>query len=61
LSYNGKQSRKQKISQNKEVWDYSNWLGAGRPRNRYSSPSMVKNFPFSISSRPALGTTQPPV
>jgi hypothetical protein len=26
-----------------------------------SSPSMVKNFYFSISSRPAMGSTQPPV
>jgi hypothetical protein len=26
-----------------------------------SSPSWVKNFHFSISSRPALGSTQPPI
>jgi hypothetical protein len=26
-----------------------------------SSPSRVKNFHFSISSRPALGSTQPPI
>jgi hypothetical protein len=25
------------------------------------SPSRVKNFHFSISSRPALGSTQPPI
>jgi hypothetical protein len=28
---------------------------------RSSSPSRVKNFLFSISSRPALGPTQPPI
>jgi hypothetical protein len=26
-----------------------------------SSPGRVKNFQFSISSRPALGSTQPPI
>jgi hypothetical protein len=26
-----------------------------------SSPGRVKNFYFSISSRPALGSTQPPI
>jgi hypothetical protein len=26
-----------------------------------SSPSRVKNFHFSMSSRPALGSTQPPI
>jgi hypothetical protein len=26
-----------------------------------SSPGMVKNFHFSVSSRPALGSTQPPI
>jgi hypothetical protein len=26
-----------------------------------SSPGRVKNFHFSISSRPALGSTQPPI
>jgi hypothetical protein len=31
-------------------------LGDGR-----SSHSRVKNFHFSISSRPALGSTQPPI
>jgi hypothetical protein len=34
---------------------YSDWLGAGRPRSRSSSPCSVKNFLFSTSSRPALG------
>jgi hypothetical protein len=33
----------------------------GRPRGRSSSPGSVKNFPFSMSSRPALGLTQPPI
>jgi hypothetical protein len=32
----------------------------GRPRVRSLSPGRVKNFLFSISSRPALGPTQPP-
>jgi hypothetical protein len=34
---------------------------AGRPRGRNSSPGGVKNFHFSKSSRPALGSTQPPI
>jgi hypothetical protein len=33
----------------------------GRPRGRSSSPDRVKNFVFSTSSRPALGSTQPPI
>jgi hypothetical protein len=28
---------------------------------RSSSPGRVKNFLFSMSSRPALGSTQPPI
>jgi hypothetical protein len=41
---------------------YSDWLPAGRPRRgRSSSPGRVKNFLFSKSSRPALGSTQPPI
>jgi hypothetical protein len=39
----------------------SDWLWAGRPRGRNSSPGRVKNFLFSKSSRPALGSTQPPI
>jgi hypothetical protein len=35
--------------------------GAGRPRGRSSSPGRVKNFLFSTSSRPVLGSTQPPI
>jgi hypothetical protein len=38
----------------------SDWLGAWRPRGRSSSPARVKNFLFFTSSRPALGSTQPP-
>jgi hypothetical protein len=34
---------------------------AGRPRGRSSSPGRVKNFLFSKSSRPNLGSTQPPI
>jgi hypothetical protein len=40
---------------------YSDWLRAGRPRCRSSSPGRVKNFHFSMSSRPALGSTKPPI
>jgi hypothetical protein len=39
---------------------YSDWLRTGRPRGRISSPGRFKHFPFSASSRPALGSTQPP-
>jgi hypothetical protein len=34
---------------------YSDWLRAGRPRDRSSSPGRVKNVFFSTSPRPALG------
>jgi hypothetical protein len=40
---------------------YSNWLRAGLPRGRCSIPGGVKNFHFSMSSRQALGSTQPPI
>jgi hypothetical protein len=40
---------------------YSNWLRAGRSRGRSSSPGRVKIFISSTSSRPALGSTQPPI
>jgi hypothetical protein len=39
----------------------SDWLRAGRPRGRSSSPGRVKNFLFSTSARPPLGSTQPPI
>jgi hypothetical protein len=39
----------------------SDWLWAARTRARSSSPGRVKNFHFSMSSRPALGPTQPPI
>jgi hypothetical protein len=39
----------------------SDWLRAGRTRGRSSSTGRVKNFLFSTSSRPALGSTQPPI
>jgi hypothetical protein len=35
--------------------------GARRPRGRNSRPGRVKNFLFSTSSRPALGSTQLPI
>jgi hypothetical protein len=38
----------------------SDWLCAERPRGRNSSPGRVKNFHFSISSRPFLGPAQSP-
>jgi hypothetical protein len=34
---------------------------AGRPRGWSSSLGRVKNFYFSISFRPALGPTRPPI
>jgi hypothetical protein len=37
------------------------WLRAGRLRCRSSSPGRVKNFLFSTSSRPVLGSTQSPI
>jgi hypothetical protein len=37
---------------------YSDWLRAGRPRGRSSSPGRVKDFLFSASFTPALGSTQ---
>jgi hypothetical protein len=40
---------------------YSDWLRAGRPRGRNSSPGRVKNFLFSTSSIPALRFTQLPI
>jgi hypothetical protein len=40
---------------------YSDRLRAGRPKGRSSSHGRVKNFLFSSSSRPALGSTQPPI
>jgi hypothetical protein len=39
----------------------SDWLRAGLPRGRSSSPGRVKNIHFSISSTPPLGSTQPPI
>jgi hypothetical protein len=38
---------------------YSDWLRTGRLRSRSSSTGRVKNFLFSMSSRPALWSTQP--
>jgi hypothetical protein len=40
---------------------YSDCLRAGRPRGRSSSLGRVKNFHLFMSSRPALGPTQPPI
>jgi hypothetical protein len=40
---------------------YSDWLRAGRPGGRSSSPSGVKNLYFSRSLRSAVGPTQPPI
>jgi hypothetical protein len=40
---------------------YSDCLRAGRPRGRSSSPARVKNFNFSMSFRPALRSTHPPI
>jgi hypothetical protein len=40
---------------------YSDWLRAGRPRGRTSSPSKGKIFRLSTSSKPVLGPTPPPI
>jgi hypothetical protein len=34
---------------------------AEQPRDRSTSPDVGKNFHFSVSSRPSLGPTQPPI
>jgi hypothetical protein len=39
----------------------SEWLRVRRQRGRSSSARRVKNFHFSKSSRPSLGSTQPPI
>jgi hypothetical protein len=39
----------------------SDWLRAGRPTGRNLGASGGKNFHSFISSRPALGPTQPPI
>jgi hypothetical protein len=38
---------------------YRDWLRAGRPRGRSTSPGRVKYFLFFTPSRPVLGPTQP--
>jgi hypothetical protein len=41
---------------------YSNWIRAGRPGEAgVRVPLGSKHFHFFISSRPALGSTQPPI
>jgi hypothetical protein len=40
---------------------YRDWLGARRWISRSSSPGSVKNFLFSTSSTPALGSTKLPI
>jgi hypothetical protein len=40
---------------------YSDWLWAGWLRGPSSSPTRIKNFLISKSSKPALGSTQPPI
>jgi hypothetical protein len=40
---------------------YSDCLWAERLRSRSSGPDRVKNFQVSISSRPLLGSIQPPI
>jgi hypothetical protein len=41
------------------VSQYSDWLRAGRPRGRSSSPGTAKIFLLSTASRPVLGPIQP--
>jgi hypothetical protein len=40
---------------------YIDWLQAGRPSGWSSSPGRGKNFHISMSSRSAMGPTQPPI
>jgi hypothetical protein len=40
---------------------YSDWLRVEQPKSWSSSPGRVKNFLFSTSSRPAVGSTQLPI
>jgi hypothetical protein len=40
---------------------YGDWLQAGRPRGRSSSPDRGKHFLFSMSPRRILGPNQPPI
>jgi hypothetical protein len=40
-------------------WPLCDWLRAGRPRGRSSSPGRVKNFLLCTLFRSALGPTQP--
>jgi hypothetical protein len=40
---------------------YSDWLRAGRPRDRSSNPGRDTNFLFSTSSGPTLGPTLSPI
>jgi hypothetical protein len=40
---------------------YSDWVRAGRPRGRSSSPGRGKIFLFFTPSRPVPGPTQPPI
>jgi hypothetical protein len=40
---------------------YSDWLLAGRPRGRSSSPSRATIFVLFLSSSQALGPAQPPI
>jgi hypothetical protein len=49
------------------VWSRSSAVGivtvcrTGQPRGRSSSAGMVKDFHFSISSKPALGPSKAPI
>jgi hypothetical protein len=40
---------------------YSDWLRAARQKGLSSSPGNVKNFQFSVSHRPVLWPTEPPI
>jgi hypothetical protein len=48
------------VSQATGSQSHSDWLWAGQPGGRTYSPRRVKDFHFSISSTPALGSTKPP-
>jgi hypothetical protein len=68
LSYPGKQSMRKMIRMkdawitkngtHERSWSSADWQRAGCLRGRSLSPGNI--FPFSMSSRPVLGPTQPP-
>jgi hypothetical protein len=59
LSFPFKSVKLHEIQESGKHSRYNDWLRTGRPSDRRSSPSRVKNFLFSKSARPALTFIQP--